>query len=45
MLDLLGRLLQDGLSGDELADELLHQVQQRNGGDLTDDVALLLLRW
>jgi serine phosphatase RsbU (regulator of sigma subunit) len=45
MIELLGRLLQDGLAGEELADALLREVQERNGGDLTDDVALLLLRW
>jgi serine phosphatase RsbU (regulator of sigma subunit) len=45
MLELLGRLLQDELAGEELADTLLHEVQERNGGDLTDDVALLLLQW
>ena len=45
MIELLGRLLRDGLGGEELADALLREVQERNGGDLTDDVALLLLRW
>jgi serine phosphatase RsbU (regulator of sigma subunit) len=45
MIGLLDRLLQDGLAGDDLADALLREVQVRNGGDLTDDVALLLLRW
>ena len=45
MQRVLTRLLQEGLAGKELADTLLAEVQQRNGGDLTDDVALLLLRW
>jgi len=45
MIELLGNLLQSGLADGELADALLREVQQRNGGDLTDDVALLLLRW
>ena len=35
----------DGLAGEGLPDALLREVQERNGGDLTDDVALLLLRW
>jgi serine phosphatase RsbU (regulator of sigma subunit) len=45
MQRVLTRLLQEGLAGKELADTLLAEVQERNGGDLTDDVALLLLRW
>ena len=45
MRRVLSRLLAEGLSGKELADTLLGEVQERNGGDLTDDVALLLLRW
>ena len=45
MRRVLSRLLADGLTGKELADSLLGEVQDRNGGDLTDDVALLLLRW
>ena len=45
MTELLDGLLRDGLAGEELADALLREVQERNGGDLTDDVALLLLRW
>jgi serine phosphatase RsbU (regulator of sigma subunit) len=45
MRQVLGRLVLDGMSGKELADALLAEVQERNGGDLTDDVALLLLRW
>lgn len=39
------RLLRAGLDRSELADELVREVQQRNGGELTDDVALLLLSW
>jgi serine phosphatase RsbU (regulator of sigma subunit) len=45
MIEILGRLLEGGLVGEGLADALLREVQERNGGDLTDDVALLLLRW
>lgn len=45
MREILAGLLADGLEGDELADALLREVQRRNGGDLTDDVALLMLRW
>ena len=43
--DLLGRLLEQGLSGGELADAVLEEVRERNGGELTDDVAVLLLSW
>jgi serine phosphatase RsbU (regulator of sigma subunit) len=41
----LARLLADGLEGADLADALLHEVRERNGGELTDDVAVLLLSW
>jgi serine phosphatase RsbU (regulator of sigma subunit) len=43
------RLLDDIQSTDPganaLADALLAEVRRRNGGELTDDVALLLLSW
>ena len=41
MLELLDR----GLAGDDLVHALLGEVQDRNGGALTDDVAILLLSW
>ena len=43
--DLLTQLLLDGVRGKALTDALLAEVQERNGGDLTDDVALVALTW
>jgi serine phosphatase RsbU (regulator of sigma subunit) len=45
MQRLLSDLLASGLQSGALADALLAEVQQRNGGELTDDVAVLLLSW
>jgi serine phosphatase RsbU (regulator of sigma subunit) len=42
---LLTRLLGEGRSGDDLVDAVLEEVRDRNGGDLTDDVAVLSLSW
>jgi serine phosphatase RsbU (regulator of sigma subunit) len=42
---LLGELLERGLDHDLLLDELLTEVRRRNGGELTDDVAAVLLSW
>lgn len=41
LTDLLGR----GLDGAEMLDALLEEVTRRNGGELTDDVAVLRLAW
>ena len=41
----LDRLLAEGRTGGELADAVLEEVRERNGGDLTDDVAVLSLSW
>ncbi|MDQ1585096.1 MAG: hypothetical protein QOH80_461 [Actinomycetota bacterium] len=41
LLDLMGT----GLGASELTDALLAEVRERNGGELTDDVALLILSW
>jgi serine phosphatase RsbU (regulator of sigma subunit)/CheY-like chemotaxis protein len=41
----LAGLLERGLSGDELTSALLAEVQRHNGGELTDDVAVLMLSW
>lgn len=41
----LDRLLAEGRIGGELADAVLEDVRERNGGDLTDDVAVLSLSW
>jgi serine phosphatase RsbU (regulator of sigma subunit) len=45
MQTLLSDLLGQGLGSGPLVDALLAQVQARNGGELTDDVALLLVAW
>ncbi len=41
LADLLGR----GLAGENLVASLLAEVRLRNGGELTDDVAVLMLSW
>lgn len=43
MRRVLTRLLQAGMTGKALVDSLLAEVQVLNGGDLTDDVALVAL--
>lgn len=43
--DLLQRLLARGLDGEQLGEELIAEVRKLNGGDLTDDVAVVLLSW
>jgi serine phosphatase RsbU (regulator of sigma subunit) len=42
---LVESLLARGLGGDELLHTLLAQVRERNGGELSDDVAVVLLSW
>jgi serine phosphatase RsbU (regulator of sigma subunit) len=42
---LIEGLLARGLAGDQLLDTLLSEVRERNGGELTDDVAVVLLSW
>ena len=42
---LLSELLAQGLDSRRLVDALLAEVQALNGGELTDDVALLLVAW
>ncbi|HEX6418706.1 MAG TPA: SpoIIE family protein phosphatase [Acidimicrobiales bacterium] len=42
LTDLAAGLVGDGLAGAALLDALLEEVQRRNGGPLTDDVALCL---
>jgi serine phosphatase RsbU (regulator of sigma subunit) len=43
--ELLGRHLTSGARGHDLIDKVLDEVRTRNGGDLTDDVAMLLVSW
>ncbi|MBB5940110.1 PP2C family protein-serine/threonine phosphatase [Streptomyces zagrosensis] len=43
MAELVGELLAAGLSGETLLDATVTQVRELNGGELTDDVAVLLL--
>ncbi|WBB58381.1 SpoIIE family protein phosphatase [Streptomyces sp. WMMC500] len=43
MLALLGRLLDQGLGGDDLLHGAVTEARALNGGDLNDDVAVLLL--
>ncbi len=42
---LIEGLLSQGLDADELCDTLLAEVRRRHGGELTDDVAVVLLSW
>ncbi|MDX3097191.1 fused response regulator/phosphatase [Streptomyces sp. ME01-24h] len=43
MVGLVGRQLSAGLAGEELLDAAMAEVRELNGGELTDDVALMLL--
>ncbi|WP_079110634.1 PP2C family protein-serine/threonine phosphatase [Streptomyces roseifaciens] len=43
MVELIGRRLAEGLRGQELLDAAVAEVQELNGGELTDDLAVLLL--
>ncbi|GGX83222.1 PP2C family protein-serine/threonine phosphatase [Streptomyces hiroshimensis] len=43
MVELIGRRLAEGLRGEELLDAAVAEVQDLNGGELTDDLAVLLL--
>ncbi|WP_394432878.1 PP2C family protein-serine/threonine phosphatase [Streptomyces sp. SGAir0957] len=43
MLELIRRRQADGLGGEELLEAAMNEVRDLNGGDLTDDVAILLL--
>jgi serine phosphatase RsbU (regulator of sigma subunit) len=45
MQHILGELMASGLESGPLVDALVGEVQERNGGELTDDVAVLLLAW
>ncbi|MFI1970183.1 phosphatase [Streptomyces cinnamoneus] len=43
MVDLVARQIKDGLRGEELLDASVTEVRSLNGGELTDDLAVLLL--
>ncbi|MEV0925111.1 SpoIIE family protein phosphatase [Streptomyces spongiicola] len=43
MVDMVNRQLAAGLSGEALLEAAVAEVREMNGGDLTDDVAVLLL--
>ncbi|MFF7410551.1 PP2C family protein-serine/threonine phosphatase [Streptomyces lydicus] len=43
MTELVGRRMAAGLRGEELLDAAVREVRDLNGGELTDDVAVLLL--
>jgi serine phosphatase RsbU (regulator of sigma subunit) len=45
LYELLGELHASGLGSEQLVDDLLSEVRERNGGELTDDVAVVLLSW
>ncbi|MET8766615.1 fused response regulator/phosphatase [Streptomyces sp. NPDC004658] len=43
MLEMIRRQLSEGLRGEELLRAAVHEVRELNGGELTDDVAVVLL--
>ncbi|MBW5422583.1 SpoIIE family protein phosphatase, partial [Streptomyces sp. BG9H] len=43
MVEMVRRQIASGLQGDELLEAAVNEVRDLNGGDLTDDVAVLLL--
>ena len=45
MRELLVGQLSAGASGHELVEGLMYDVRAKNGGELTDDVAILLVSW
>jgi serine phosphatase RsbU (regulator of sigma subunit) len=45
LLEMLTRQLGTGARGHDLVEGILDEVRRRNGGDLTDDVAVLLVSW
>jgi serine phosphatase RsbU (regulator of sigma subunit) len=45
MRELLARQLAGGAFGDALVEGLMRDVRGKNGGELTDDVAVLLVSW
>ena len=45
MRELLAQRLRSGATGQALVEGLMHDVRSKNGGELTDDVAILLVSW
>jgi serine phosphatase RsbU (regulator of sigma subunit) len=45
MRELLAQRLRAGATGQALVEGLMHDVRSKNGGELTDDVAILLVSW
>jgi serine phosphatase RsbU (regulator of sigma subunit) len=45
MRQLLAEQLLSGATGHALVEGLMHDVRSKNGGELTDDVAILLVSW
>jgi serine phosphatase RsbU (regulator of sigma subunit) len=43
MVEMVNRQLSQGLGGEELLEAAVAEVRELNGGELTDDVAVLLL--
>lgn len=43
MVAMINRQLAEGLAGEDLLEAAVAQVRELNGGELTDDVAVLLL--
>ncbi|GGP62221.1 PP2C family protein-serine/threonine phosphatase [Streptomyces abikoensis] len=43
MIELVARRLKEGLTGEDLLEALVAEVRALNGGDLTDDLAVMLL--
>ncbi|MBH1936174.1 SpoIIE family protein phosphatase [Streptomyces sp. AV19] len=43
MVEMIGRRMKEGLAGEELLDAAVAEVRALNGGELTDDLAVLLL--
>jgi hypothetical protein len=43
MVEMIRRQLSEGLHGEELLRAAVNEVRELNGGELTDDVAVVLL--
>jgi serine phosphatase RsbU (regulator of sigma subunit) len=45
LYELISDEIRRGAAGSDLLDRVLTEVRDRNGGDLSDDVAVLVLSW